>query len=53
MKGILILFAMSLGGAVGWWLGSLVGLVTAVLLSAIGSGLGVWTMRWVFRNWME
>jgi len=32
----------TLGSAVGWWLGAHVGLMTAVLVSAVGTGLGMW-----------
>jgi len=35
-----------LGGAVGWWAGASVGVMTAVLLSAVGTGLGLYVGRW-------
>ena len=36
----------ALGGAVGWWAGARVGLVTAVMLSAVGTGVGMYLGRW-------
>jgi hypothetical protein len=35
----------TLGGAVGWWLGDFVGLVTAVMLSMVGTGAGLYAGR--------
>lgn len=32
-------------GAIGWWIGSPVGLMTAFILSTIGSGLGLYLGR--------
>lgn len=39
------MLGMSLGGGVGWWLGDTVGLFTAVVASAIGSGVGLYYAR--------
>ena len=39
---LLILVATSVGGAVGWRLGTPFGPMTAFFLSVAGSGLGVW-----------
>ena len=50
MRGLSVLFAMSIGGGVGWWLGSLIGTMTAVLLSGIGTGVGVYLMRKIIKN---
>jgi hypothetical protein len=30
------------GSALGWWIGAHVGIMTAVLVSAIGTGVGLW-----------
>jgi hypothetical protein len=30
------------GSAVGWWLGAMIGIMTAVFLSAIGTGVGIY-----------
>lgn len=50
MSRILIFVGMTVGGAVGWWLGDFMGLMGAVLLSAVGSGVGVWAVRWLERE---
>ena len=35
----------TVGGAVGWWLGEFVGLTTAVMLSMVGTGVGLYYGR--------
>lgn len=34
-----------MGGALGWWLGALVGPVAAFIVSGIGTGVGVYAAR--------
>ncbi len=53
MKGLLRLLLMSAAGAAGWWLGAFVGVFTAVALSSIGSGLGLWVAFRIERDLME
>jgi hypothetical protein len=36
----------TLGGALGWWAGARVGLMTAFLLSVVGTGVGIYLGRW-------
>lgn len=45
MKGVIVLVAVSVGGGIGWWLGALIGLGTAIVLSAVGSALAVYYIR--------
>ncbi len=45
MSKLLALVGATLGGAVGWWLGAFIGLMTAFMLSMIGTGLGVYAGR--------
>jgi hypothetical protein len=33
------------GSAIGWWIGAKIGLMTAVFVSAIGTGLGLYAGR--------
>lgn len=41
----------TIGGAVGWWAGALLGIWGAVMLSAVGTALGVyWANRFVAEN---
>jgi hypothetical protein len=45
MKGIIITTIMSVTGWFGWWLGSHIGLITALILSLIGTALGLYYGR--------
>jgi hypothetical protein len=45
MKGIVITSIMSITGWLGWWLGSQIGLYTALILSLIGTALGLYYAR--------
>lgn len=42
MRKLLGLVGATLGGAVGWWLGARVGLMTAFVLSMVGTGAGMY-----------
>ena len=42
MKKLLALAGATVGGAIGWWLGSLVGFMTAFFVSIICTALGVY-----------
>ena len=41
----MVFLAPILGGWLGWWLGDKVGLMTAFLLSTVGTGLGLYLGR--------
>ncbi len=43
----------TVGSLVGWYLGELVGFTTAVVLSMVGSGVGLWAGRVGARRWLE
>ena len=45
MSKLLALVGATLGGAVGWWLGARVGVMTAFTLSVIGTAAGVYVGR--------
>ncbi len=38
------------GGSVGWWLGDKVGMGTAIILSAVGSGVGFYFLKKIVRD---
>ncbi len=42
MRKLLILIGTTLGSAIGWWLGDKVGLMTAFVLSMVGTGVGMY-----------
>ena len=52
MRGIFATLGTVLAGSVGWAVGQLVGLGTAVVLSAIGSGVGIYYGRKLFDEWL-
>ena len=39
-----------LGSSVGWWVGSQAGMMTAFVVSMIGTGLGIWAGRRIADN---
>ena len=43
----------TVGGAIGWWLGEFVGIMTAVVLSAFGSGIGFYYARREVQRWLD
>jgi hypothetical protein len=52
MRGIFASLGAFLLGSIGWALGQLVGLMTAVVLGAIGSGSGIYYGRKLFDEWL-
>ena len=50
MKGFLNVVGMSVGGWVGWFLGAQISLFTAVIVSGVGTGVGLYyTQRTIKR----
>jgi hypothetical protein len=41
MSKLLTLVGANLGGAIGWWLGACVGIMTAFIVSMAGTGAGI------------
>lgn len=52
MRGIFATLGTFLIGSLGWTVGQLVGLGTAVVLSAVGSGVGLYYGRKLFDQWL-
>lgn len=42
MRKLLVLVGTTIGGAVGWWIGDGIGIMTAFILSMVGTGLGMY-----------
>jgi hypothetical protein len=42
MKRLLGFVGATVGSAIGWWLGAHIGLGTAVVVSSVATGLGLW-----------
>jgi hypothetical protein len=51
MEKLFILIATTIGSGVGWWLGSMVGMMTAFMLSIVGTGAGLWLGRKITRDY--
>jgi len=51
MSKVLTFVGATLGGALGWWLGALVGTMTAFLLSVVGTGAGIYLGIRIARTW--
>jgi hypothetical protein len=45
MSKVLTFLGASVGGAIGWWLGEHVGIMTAFIVSTVGTGIGVYAGR--------
>jgi hypothetical protein len=52
MRAIFATLGTFLLGSIGWAVGQFVGLGTAVVLSAIGSGFGLYWGRKLFDQWL-
>jgi len=53
MSKVLTLLGASLGGAIGWWVGARVGMMTAFLVSTFGTGVGVYAGRRIADMFLE
>jgi len=51
MEKLFVWIATTIVSAVGWWLGSMVGMTTAFVLSVVGFGVGMWLGRKVVRDY--
>jgi hypothetical protein len=52
VKKLCILVCMTIAGAVGWWLGSRVGIMTAFALSTVGSIAGIYLGWRINRHYL-
>ena len=53
MKKLLAFVGATLVSSVGWWLGAKVGLVTAVMASAVGTGVGMYAGARVASHYFD
>lgn len=47
MSKLLTFLGATVGGAIGWWLGARVGIMTAFFVSMLGTGVGIYAGRWL------
>ena len=52
MSKLLTFLGATVGGAIGWWLGARVGIMTAFFVSVVGTGAGVYAGRRI-AAWVE
>lgn len=52
MSKLLRLIGATAGGAIGWWLGAHIGVMTAFLVSVVGTGLGVYIGGRIARQYL-
>lgn len=53
MRRFFIIGGMSIGGWLGWWAGYQVNIWLALVLTSIGSGLGIYAGRWFVREYLD
>ena len=40
----------TIGGAIGWWAGAYIGMMTAFMISMVGTGIGIYAGRRIAQN---
>lgn len=50
MERVLTWTGMTAGGWLGWWVGSPVSVMTALILGIVGTGIGLYVGRQIVRN---
>ncbi len=53
MQKLLAVAAAILGGWIGWWLGTHMGLMTAFVLSMVGTGAGMYAWRRITEHYLR
>jgi len=48
----LMFVGLTVGGAIGWWLGSYAGIWTALLASTAGSAIGIYVVHRLTRDYL-
>jgi hypothetical protein len=51
MTKLMVLIGTTVGSALGWWIGSFVGIMTAFMISMVGFGVGMWGGARLARRW--
>lgn len=52
MEKLLVILGTTLGGWAGWWAGAHVGMMTAFMLSIVGTGVGLYAARRLVRDYL-
>jgi hypothetical protein len=52
MTKALVFMAAMIGGGIGWWLGSFIGIMTAFMVSVVGTAVGVYAARQISAEYI-
>lgn len=52
MGKLMAFIGTTIGGALGWWLGARVGLMTAFVCAVVGTGAGLYAARRLTDSWL-
>lgn len=52
MENLLGFLGATILGAIGWWIGDRIGLMTAFILSTIATGIGLYAGRRIARDYL-
>lgn len=52
MNWLIILLGTSIGGGIGWWIGAKVGMMTAFILSMVGTAVSLYFCRRFIQEYM-
>lgn len=53
MQRLLWIVGATIGSGIGWWIGAKVGIMTAFIVSTIGTALGVWPGFRIAREYLD
>ena len=53
IKLIVVGIGISCGGALGWWIGASIGIMTGFFLSVLGASIGLFLSRQYCRNHLD
>lgn len=53
MNKLLGFIGATIGGSIGWWLGARIGMMTAFMVSIVGTGVGMYAARRLFSDYLS
>jgi len=52
MERVIVLLTSTIAGGIGWWVGARAGIITAFVVSIVGTAVGVYAGRWFVREYL-